>query len=340
MPFINKTEILIQKSNKNSTIFNLDKNIVYNSIDSNFNKLSSHKIIDGNYCFVDIWLDINNDDSIYGVINDKKGKLLNVNIKDDVIDKTTIIKYDYKDFFIKFPYIKNTPKGNHLIYYLINKNLFYSSNLIHIYIKNDIYVKKQIDFIDYNIMSNFIVTWDNNTPSIFYFKFINGSEELFISTFNLDSLQWSVPLQITNSKKSKIYLSVIRHIDDSYHIVFSENNNDRYYCRYINGYLKDGKFNIYKSTFIRSTVMCLFPHLIEFNSTLYAQWVEYHDLYTCKSNDLGETWSAPILCKSISNSPFLRYEFRSNYNNHKIYTLSTVFGFKDCFDIYNILPKY
>ncbi|HSQ34048.1 MAG TPA: hypothetical protein VLM81_04065, partial [Peptostreptococcaceae bacterium] len=136
MPFINKTEILIQKSNKNLTIFNLDKNIIYDSIDSNFNKLSSHKIIDGNYCFVDIWLDINNDDSIYGVINDKKGKLLNVNIKDDIIDKTTIIKYDYKDFFIKFPYIKNTSEGNHLIYYSLNKSIFYLARLIHIYKTN------------------------------------------------------------------------------------------------------------------------------------------------------------------------------------------------------------
>ena len=340
MPFINKTEILIQKSNKNLTIFNLDKNIIYDIIDINFNKLSSHKIIDGNYCFLDIWLDINNDDSIYGVINDKKGKLLNVNIKDDIIDKTTIIKYDYKDFFIKFPYIKNTSEGNHLIYYSLNKNIFYSSRLIHIYKKNDVHVKKQIDFINYNIMSNFIVTWDNNTPSIFYFKFVNGAEELFISTFNLNCCEWSIPLQITNTKKCKVYLSVIRHIDDSYHIVFSENNNDRYYCQYINGHLKDGKFNIYKSTFIRSGVMCLFPHLIEFNSTIYAQWVEYHDLYTCKSSDLGETWSVPTLCKSMSDSPFLRYEFRSNYNGPKIYTLSTVFGFKDCFDVYNILPKY
>ena len=36
MPFINNTKILIQKSNNHLSLFNLDKNIVYDSIDSNF----------------------------------------------------------------------------------------------------------------------------------------------------------------------------------------------------------------------------------------------------------------------------------------------------------------
>ena len=41
-----------------------------------------------------------------------------------------------------------------------------------IYQNNDIYIKNKIDLINYNILSNFIVTWKDNIPTIFYFTII------------------------------------------------------------------------------------------------------------------------------------------------------------------------
>lgn len=336
MSFINRTDALIRKSNNHIAKFNLDNNLIYHNIDNNLNESYSCKVLDGLYSFADINLDINNDDSIYGLVNDKKGKLINLHIKDDSIDKTTLIKYDNKQFTIKFPYIKNILGDTHVIYFSINQKYINLSALVHIYIKDSIPIKSNIDFIKNNIINNFVVTWNNNTPSIFYFKLLNGYEELFVSTFNSNTLSWSNPLQITNSHKHKIYLSVIKCRDNSYHIAFSENNEYKYYYRYINGYFKYNKFCVNNSNLIKTNIMCLFPNIIEYNSILYAQWIEFHDLYISNSIDLGRTWSKPILENSISAFPFMRYDFKSNNYEDYNKTASTIFCGKNDFKILGI----
>ena len=107
MPFINKTSILVENSiNKGLTLFELGKNIVSTNIDSDLNNIDSRILFNGEYSFIDIWLDIDDKDNIYGILNDKKGKLQNLIITSDNVDLNTIIKYDYKNFFIKFAYIK------------------------------------------------------------------------------------------------------------------------------------------------------------------------------------------------------------------------------------------
>ncbi|MFR8620315.1 MAG: hypothetical protein ACLVEC_05905, partial [Romboutsia timonensis] len=200
----------------------------------------------------------------------------------------------------------------HTIYYSINKSIPLLANLIHIYEDDNIYVKNTIDFIDYNILSNFVVAYSNNRPIIFYFKLVDKFEELFVSTFDLNSRSWSKPIQITKSNKNKIYLSVLQDESSNYHIVFSENHDNKYYCKYVNISLENNFLKINQESIISKDVMCLFPSIIKENSTIYIQWVEYFDLYICKSCDLGMNWSKPIMDKNISNQPFIRYQYISD----------------------------
>ena len=246
------------------------------------------------------------------MINDKKEKILNLNLEKDNIDTHTIIKYDYKNFIIKFPYTKHISNIKHTIYYSINKNIPLLANLIHIYEDDNIFIKNTIDFIDFNILSNFVVMYSNSKPIIFYFKLVDKFEELFVSFFNLNSYSWSNPIQVTKSNKNKIYLSVLQDENNKYHIAFSENHNNKYYCKYINLSLENNVLKINQESIISKDVMCLFPSIIKKNSTLYIQWVEYFDLYLCKSDDFGMNWSKPIIDKSISNEPFIRYQYICN----------------------------
>ena len=159
MSFINKTNILIKKNNNDLYYFDLDKDIVFTKISNKTNTLISKKLFDGDYSFVDIWLDTNEKDNIYVVINDKKGKILNLTLEKDNVDTHTIIKYDYKNFIIKFPYTKHIENIKHTIYCSINKSIPLLANLIHIYEDDNIFIKNTIDFIDFNILSNFGVAY-------------------------------------------------------------------------------------------------------------------------------------------------------------------------------------
>ncbi|MCR1824361.1 hypothetical protein, partial [Terrisporobacter muris] len=202
----------------------------------------------------------------------------------------------------------------------------YCAYIIHLYKSSNICKKTRIDFINYSILTNFVITYNNNVPTIFYFKLIDRHEELFSSTFNENLYAWSSPKQITNSKKDKIYLSAIIDNENNYHIVFAENNKNKYYCKYIQGNFMDNNFTISSEKYISKNSMCVFPNLISTCSKIYIQWIEYFDLYTSESLDSGKSWSKPKLNHSASDLPFQRYEFRSNNN---IYNTSTIYALKN-----------
>ncbi|WP_373601548.1 hypothetical protein [Paraclostridium bifermentans] len=327
--FLNDTEILIRKSNKDLSILKLGNKIIYEDNKLNLKETLVEELIENQYSFVDVYLDIDTDDNIYGIINDKKGKIFKINIQEKKINKEVIFKYYYKDFHIKFPYIKKIQNKEHILYYSINKENPYTSYLMHIYNSDGVIIKNKVDYIQYNIMSNFEVLWDESLPILFYFKYINGCEELCVSIFNSYYNEWTKPFNITDSKKAKIYLNIIKDKHRNYHIVFSENHEGKYHCKYIKGKFENNKFEIYESKTIKTNLMCLFPHLINHDNEIYIEWGEYDYVYTCKSSDLGSTWSNPVLKNKESNISFRRYIFKSNYKEADKYICSTIFGSKD-----------
>ncbi|MGL5756062.1 MAG: hypothetical protein ACRCYC_12110 [Paraclostridium sp.] len=324
----NDTDILIKDSKEELKIFKLGSSIIYQVIKKNSNEVYTDEIIKGELSFIDIYMDIDKNDNIYGIVNDKIGKICSINVEDD-IKIETIFKYDYKNFHIKFPYIKNLSNENHIIYQSINKKTPLISNLIHIYKQNNQIFKNNIDYIPYNIMSNFEVVWKKDIPALFYFKSIKGFEELFVSTFNKNYCKWSKPLKITNSKEFKIYLSALVDSNGNYHVVFAENNDGKYYCKYLRLSLEYNNIEVLESKIIKTQTMCLFPHLINYKNTLYIQWGEYHYIYGCKSIDLGKTWDEPTMRIKESESDFKRYMYKSNYIEEKEYKFSTVFANKE-----------
>lgn len=327
--FLNDTEILIRKSNKDLNTLKLGKKIIYEDSKLRLKETLAEELIENQYSFVDVYIDIEKDDNIYGIINDKKGKIFKINIRESEINKEVIFKYYYKDFYIKFPYIKKMQDKEHILYYSINKENPYICYLIHIYNSDGTIVKNKVDCIQYNIMSNFEVIWEESTPILFYFKYINGYEELCVSTFNSYYNEWSRPFKITDSKKAKIYLNVIKDNYGNYHIVFSENHEGKYHCKYIKGKLENNKFKIYQSKTIKTNLMCLFPHLINHGNEIYIEWGEYDYIYICKSCDGGNTWCNPEIKNKGSNINFRRYIFKSNWKEDNKYIFSTIFGNND-----------
>ena len=88
MPFVRQFHTLLQKSNQNIIIKNLDDSIEMQNFDTNFDLISTKKILDGKYSFVDVYFDINEDDTIYGIINVQKNSLIHLYINDKVIIET------------------------------------------------------------------------------------------------------------------------------------------------------------------------------------------------------------------------------------------------------------
>lgn len=327
MAFVRMFNTLIQKYNKN-IIFNIsNNNIIMQNYSNEFTLLFSKEIVKGNYSFVDIWFDINEqDDTIYGIINEQNNSLLYLYINDKIILKNTLLKYDSDIFNIKFLYIKKKNTNTHIVFYLVDRHNINQCSIIHYYKEKDTWIKTKIDTLYYNILTNFVIIFDNSTPTIFYQKITEGYEELFTSTFDSTLKTWTTPIQLTNSHKFKVYLSVIKGLDGCYHVTYSENNSNKFYCTYIKVYIKQNIFTIPINTTISETVACTFPNIIEINKILYIQWVEFNTLHYCASFDYGETWTQPMVDDTSLEHNFYCYTYKNNTFDRKHNTSPVIFA--------------
>lgn len=320
MAFMRKFHTILQKSNSDICKIDCEDGINLSNYDINFNLISQKKLLNGNFSFLDYWFDISLNDNIYGIVNDKNGLLYSFNTKNNYIIKNKLLKYNHESKFIKFVYIKNISNCTHIIYYSFNISTPYKGTLVHHYKQNHTWHTTIIDEITYNVLTNFVVTYDdNNIPTIFYYNLINGYEEVYFSRFINDSFSWSTPIQITHSKKSKIYLSVIRDSKNVYHIVFSENTYSKYYCTYINGKIDDNSFNAINSSVLSDSVACIFPIVFEFNNSIFVNWIEYQTLYTILSKNSGQTWSKVNILINSYDTPFVCCCYHNNLEYESIF---------------------
>lgn len=337
MAFLRKFTTIINKSDKEIYKIDSEDGINLSSYDINFNIIYSKKIIKGDYSFVDYWFDITSSNKLYGIINNKIDSLIYFHITDKIMIKNIFIKYNSKSTYIKFLYIKELKKSTHIIYYELDKLNPYNVKLMHYYKDDNTWRKYLIDSFSYKILTNFVITYDNTiSPSIFYYKLDNGFEELFVSTFNIQLCKWSEPIKITNSKKDKIYLSVIKDSLNNYHILYSENNFGKYYCNYISGYIKNNKFITKYNLILSDSVACNFPNIIEYNNKIYAAWIEYNNLYITESKTFGFIWQKSSLVENCSTSPFVCCNYHSNKYTDNKFNYFTLFMIDNSLEILGI----
>ncbi|MCI6190587.1 MAG: hypothetical protein MSA89_00200 [Clostridium sp.] len=325
MSFSRIFNTLIVKSNNFKSELSYNNGIELHNYDSKNNLISKAKVIEDNSSFSKSFFDVDCYDNIYGIILTKKNTLLYIYIDENYIYKSKLIDIKDENCTISFPYIKKIDDKIHLFYYLINEKTSDKCKLIHYFYDSTKWIKNIVFEINYFILSNFVVTWHNDIPCLFFFSRIKKCEELFMSFFNLQNLNWEKK-QLTSSYKSKVYLSVIEPLENHYHITFSENNDNKYYCSYVYIYMKNKKISVKEHLNISKTIACEFPNISMIDDKLYIQWLEFNELFTSYSKDYGKTWSYPNLFNNNENKSIIRYDYRYNFFNNKIY-LSNIFSY-------------
>lgn len=325
MTFTKRFETLLKKSNDHIIKFNLNSGINIEEYNQTGDLLYSKSLAKGNFTFVDFYFDIAKDDSLYGIINNKRNSLVYIFQANETLTKTTLLNYDGLSFELKFIYIKRLNSINHVLFYLINRH---DSNkvctLIHYYEENKKWVRTEVNKFSFGILSNFVVNISENFLRVFYFKCVNNFEEIFLSTFDIEKKIWLNPIKITNSHKFKVYLSVINTTSKDFYLTFSENNKSNYYCTTIALTIENNLCTIKNYVNINKTIACMFPHLILYKHKLYAQWIEYNDLYTSISLDMGKTWGKPSK-NNFPFFPFQRYDYKSNSKKDYEYKFITIY---------------
>lgn len=90
-------------------------------------------------------------------------------------------------------------------------------------------------------------------------------------------------------------------------------------------YFDDGDFKQLNNFKLSDTVACTFPNVIEYNDTIYAHWVEYHNLYVSISPDGGYTWDKVSISGASSALPFTCCNYHDNNNKHGTFNYFTLY---------------
>ncbi len=326
MSFINECSTIIRFSNKYTCNIYNDSGIKFDYFDEYNNLISSNLLSNSSdFDFTKSYFNLGINDNIYGVYKDTSLNLVEVNNNCSEIIKKELLTFNHKKFDIIFPYIKIIDNDIHILYYVYNNNSSNTCALFHHFRHNKIWTENKIDFINHVVLNDFKVLWTNDTPIVFYFKLINGCEEVFSSRFNHSTLSWSTPIQLTNSGLNKLYLSVLKDNMNFYHLTFCEEINNGYSVKYINGYLNEYSLDVNISAYISDSCACMFPSLMKHNSMLYIMWIDNNRLYNCISNDTGKSWSEPNLDEFSLDYNFTRANFLSNCEDDHKYSSTNVF---------------
>ncbi|MPM42605.1 hypothetical protein SDC9_89271 [bioreactor metagenome] len=327
MSFSNNSSTIIRRSNKD--IFSIycndkDQRLICNCFDKDYNFYNSITILNKFIDFTNYSVSLGTDDTIYGVYKDNGIKYFEIS-NDNTLSFNEIFTFNDEKFDLLFPYIKKVDNNLHLFYYVFNNEAPGTCALFHHHNKNNIWTENKIDFLTHSILNNYCISWVNNSPIVFYLNIVDGYEEVFLSRFNCNSLTWSTPLQITHSKKNKVYLSVLKDAMNFYHLTFCENEDNAYSVKYINGYLMDDGLDIRNAKSISIPCACMYPNLIKHKSNIYLMWVEYNRLKTCSSSDLGSSWTNQTIDEFSIEEDFIKANFLSNYKEDLLYNSTSVF---------------
>lgn len=328
MSFINEHCSIIRRSNKDMFYMHLDSDgLYYNYYDIRGYVVYRDKLIsDMDLDFTRYSFSLDKNNNVHCIYCDKYLQVLECKNNSYLFTQKEYITYDHKKFGIAFPYVKYINDNPHIFYYVFNNNSTSTCALFHHYKHNDSWIENKIDFLNHIVLDNFTVTWNESSPTIFYFNLVNGCEEIFTSRFNLGTFTWSEPLQITNSGKNKIYLNVVRDNINFYHICFCELNGNGYAVKYISGYLNENKFNLSESSYLSEPSTCMYPSIIKTDNNISVSWVNFSKLFTSTSENLGKSWSEPIVDENSIEDRFIRASFYSNYDEDLKYNVGNVFS--------------
>ena len=338
MPFVQKFNTLLYSSNNNVAYIDTDPSLTITILDNNLNIISSKQIYKNSSSFVNYYFDIDHHNNIYGLLNDNINGLQYINIGRKNIIKNILINYNIYENHIKFPYIKKINNVIHIFYYLINTKDNHSCCLVHYYKTNFKWQNNIVDNIDFNILTNFRVIETPSNIIIFYFKIIDGYEELFMKLYDIKNNTWSKASQITNTHNQKLYLSVIKDAEELFHIAYSENHSEKYQCCYINGYIDTlNHFKVESTSDISQSIVCTFPTLLYYNKILYFQWIEYDNLNFKYSNNNGYSWSKQKIDDISLSQEFSCFRLGSNISNTNI--IYSFFSQKNFINVLGVLKE-
>ncbi|HHV38756.1 MAG TPA: hypothetical protein GXX70_04585, partial [Tepidimicrobium sp.] len=138
----------------------------------------------------------------------------------------------------------------------------------------------------------------------------NGEEygQIYIKEYDFNRKKWSERKQLTKSQQSRLYIDLILK-DNMVHIAYCQHMYGNLVVVYERFLYDDG---IVKRDILRklsNPENPQHPTIIYYGGRLWICWIEYENVMSCYSQDMGSTWSPIYMWQKSKGMDIVRYEY-------------------------------
>ena len=177
------------------------------------------------------------------------------------------------------------------------------------------------------ILNPFQILTINNKLLMGYYNLKKNEEQIYVRIFDTNTNQWSEERQLTFNTNYKLYLDMLSTGKGDLHLGYSQYVDGNLLIRYEKFKFRDDEIIKTAEDTLSNPGNCSHPTFIVYDEKLWLAWLEYNQVLSCHTTDMGVTWSAPYLWKESKEQSFTRYRFKTNDPNlAERYKLNYSFG--------------
>ncbi|HSH36292.1 hypothetical protein [Schnuerera sp.] len=306
MAYIKQKLLLISDSYNNIHLFRLLKgNIVRYHFD--YATKDYKELIIGKEVSLEYDGSIDNKDTIYIIHQDRTFELILTLIKKNgEIERIKLTEEPiFEIYFLNLIMDLDKP---HIFYFILLSEPEEKYRIYHHYFTGEEWKTNIVDEVKARELLNPLKVFKTSEEIIlaYYNKF--KDEQIYIKKFNLDEKEWKEKIRLTNHEKNKLFLDFMVK-DSKLHLT---------YCQFEEGNLviKYERFNYDDNLVEREIEQTISnpenpqdPTLIYYEDKLWLVWIEYDNVLSRYSEDLGNSWSPIYLWKESKGNNIVRYKY-------------------------------
>ncbi|SHJ15269.1 hypothetical protein SAMN02745975_01413 [Geosporobacter subterraneus DSM 17957] len=310
MPFANQKNVLVTDQAGNIHSFRWDnEKIIYACFYKYTKKMEKEILVEG--CIPEFDVEIDKNDTIYLICQQKEGKLLLFTYRSGIWEDQVLL--DSEGINVYNLNVIAWENGLNIVYCLPSAESNKVYRICSLYQMEEEWINTELGDIRVKVLLNpFQVIRSGQGLILGYYNLLNGTEQIFLKRFDGSVDGWKDTLQLTSGLNDKLYLDFLLLDEEELHLTYSEYIDGNLVVKHERYKLIGNKVVKHSENELSNPGNCSYPTLILFNHRIWNVWTEYDYVASSYSEDNGLTWSVPYQWGESKEGVFVRYKYSIN----------------------------
>ncbi len=245
-------------------------------------------------------------DNIYMVYQDTDYNLILIILENDQLEKIKLTEKSVS--LINNLNVLNYNENLHIIYCreMLNETNTYEI-FHHLYNGVDWFTNKIDEIKTLKLLNPFQIVKYKKKIFMGYYDYMD-KEEVYLKCFNCNENKWGEKVQLTSGGKFKLYLDLFIN-EDKINLVYSEEFEGNFVIKYERFFLNKDVIKKEAEETISNPENCSHPTIIYYGDEIWIVWLEYNNVLSRYSQNLGDTWSPIYLWNESKNEDIIKYKY-------------------------------